>query len=154
MPVELEVAGLAQALDMFQQGNARVGLALKRATTASVALLRKRLAKYPGKSSGKMEFVSDKQRRFFFAALREGKIHVPYQRTVTLGKRWTTEVSRRGDDLVGKVGNATVYGPFVQSVDQQAAIHRGRWRTDEQVARLMEPNIQALFEARIQAAMP
>lgn len=121
----------------------------------AVELVRTQIAIYPPPPSGyRMVWKSEKQRRWFFAALREGRISVPYRRTGTLGRRWTTEVSRQGDDLVGKVGNVTAYGPFVQSVDGQAAIHRGRWRTDEQVARLMEPSIQALFEARIQAAMP
>ena len=121
----------------------------------AVERVRTQIAVYPPPPVGyRMVWKSEKQRRWFFAALREGRISVPYRRTGTLGRRWTTEVSRQGDDLVGKVGNVTAYGPFVQSVDQQAAVHRGRWRTDEQVARLMEPNIQALFEARIQAAMP
>lgn len=136
-------------------GRLAAGSVLRDAMEVAVERVRTQIAIYPPPATGyRMVWKSERQRRWFFAALRSGAIQVPYRRTGTLGRRWTTEVSRQGDDLVGRVGNVTVYGPFVQSVDGQAAVHRGRWRTDEQVARLMEPNIQALFEARIEAAMP
>lgn len=153
MEARIEIVGLREL--MADVDRLAAGVALRDTMETAVEMVRTQIAVYPAPPSGyRMVWKSEKQRRWFFAALREGRISVPYRRTGTLGRRWTTEVSRQGDDLVGKVGNVTVYGPFVQSVDEQAAVHRGRWRTDEQVARLMEPNIQALFEARIQAAMP
>ena len=36
-------------------------------------------------------FVSDKQRRFFFAALADGRISVPYKRTQELHDAWRVE---------------------------------------------------------------
>ncbi len=153
MPVEVEIEGLAEALDMFLQGNSKVGQALKRATSASVKVLRARLAKYPGKSAGKMTFVSDKQRRFFFAALREGTIQVPYRRTGTLGRKWTSKVTFTDDDVMGFVGNSTPYAPLVQGFDTQARIHAGNWQTEQGVANESRDEIMGIFADEISRAM-
>lgn len=153
MPVEVEIDGLAEALDMFLQGNSRVGQALKRATSASVKLLRQRLAKYPGKSTGAMVFVSDKQRRFFFAALREGKLQVPYRRTGTLGRKWTSKVTFTDDDVMGFVGNSAPYAPLVQGFDTQAHIHTGNWQTEQDVANDSRDEIMGIFADEIGRAM-
>jgi hypothetical protein len=76
-------------------------------------------------------FKTDKQRKYFFWALREGKIQVPYQRTRTLGKKWTTKVEFINGGVVGTVGNATPYAPRVQSRADQARVHAGHWGTAE-----------------------
>lgn len=73
-----------------------------------------------------------------------------YIRTGTLGRRWTTQVTETADGLTGKAGNKTSYGPFVQSQMFQAAVHRGRWQTDEQVLERNREAIQADFERTIQ----
>ncbi len=76
-----------------------------------------------------------------------------YVRTGTLGRRWTTKVTQGGDGLVGKVGNNTEYGPFVQSSAFQASVHRGRWQTDADAIQDNERAIVADFERTIQAAL-
>lgn len=76
-----------------------------------------------------------------------------YVRTGTLGRRWTTQVTRSGDGLQGKIGNNTVYGPFVQSQRFQASVHRGRWQTDEDVVRRNEQRIIDDFQQAIQRAL-
>lgn len=53
-----------------------------------------------------------------------------YRRTGTLGRRWTTAVTYTNDSLRGRVGNNTLYGPYVESAQFQAHQHRGRWQTD------------------------
>lgn len=151
--IELEIEGLAEALDMFLQGNQRIGMALKRATQASVKVLRARLAKYPGKSTGTMTFVSDKQRRFFFAALRSGAIQVPYRRTGTLGRKWTSKVTFTDDDVMGFVGNNAPYAPYVQGFDTQARIHAGNWQTDQSVADESRDEVLGIFADEISRAM-
>lgn len=151
--IELEIEGLAEALDMFLQGNQRVGMALKRATHASVKLLRARLAKYPGKSTGKATFVSDKQRRFFFAALRQGSIQVPYRRTGTLGRKWTSKVTFTDNDVMGFAGNTAPYAPLVQGFGTQARIHAGNWQTDQLVADESRDEVLGIFASEISRAM-
>ena len=73
-----------------------------------------------------------------------------YIRTGTLGRRWTTQVTETADGLTGKTGNNTSYGPFVQSQMFQAAVHQGRWQSDQQVMDRNRESIQADFERTIQ----
>lgn len=42
-------------------------------------------------------FQSDRQRRWFFAALNSGEINVPYQRTGHLGEAWQWDMKPRSD---------------------------------------------------------
>lgn len=151
--VSVEILGLRE---LMQEVSELIAFKVVRDTMeVAVERVRTQIAVYPSPPSGyHMVFKSDKQRRFFFAALRDGRITVPYRRTGTLGRRWTTSVSNSGMDIRGEVGNVTNYGPFVQSAESQAPIHQGRWRTAERVVQEMEPQIQDLFEARLQAAMP
>lgn len=72
-----------------------------------------------------------------------------YRRTGTLGRLWTSgkpQVSTRGHVLEGRVGNATPYGPNVQGSDQ-APVHRGRWKTIEQIISEKRPEVDALMAA-------
>lgn len=58
-----------------------------------------------------------------------------YIRTGTLGRLWTTakpEIKASASLLEGRIGNKTPYGPYVQSADEQAWMHLGRWTTIEQ----------------------
>lgn len=57
-------------------------------------------AKYPAQSGRKRAFVSAKQRRFFFAALKRGSITVPYQRTGHLGGSAVKQPFGGGVDVV------------------------------------------------------
>jgi hypothetical protein len=149
----IEIVGLDEL--MAAVGRLAAMTVVRDAMETAVERVRTQIAIYPPPPGGyRMVWKSERQRRFFFAALRDGRIQVPYRRTGTLGRRWTTKVSGSGGDIVGEVGNVTVYGPFVQSQAEQAQIHQGRWRTDEQVATMMAPSIQALFEAKLEAAMP
>lgn len=76
-----------------------------------------------------------------------------YVRTGTLGRRWTSgqpTISTSGSAIVGRYGNNTNYAPFVQGDLTQARIHRGRWQTDEQVARELATEIALAFEREIE----
>lgn len=73
-----------------------------------------------------------------------------YVRTGTLGRRWTTKVTRQADGIEGKVGNNTEYGPWVQSSMFQARIHRGHWQTDQEVLDRNEDAIQRDFDNAVQ----
>jgi hypothetical protein len=76
-----------------------------------------------------------------------------YRRTGTLGRRWATTVSVHSNGVEGKVGNNTVYAPWVQSSRFQAGIHRGRWVTDAQVMERRRSAIIALFNSAISRAL-
>lgn len=78
---------------------------------------------------------------------------VEHRTSQQLGKRWTTKVFQDGAYLTGKVGNNVTYGPFVQSRQFQARIHRGRWQTDAQVVNRLTRTIVGDFEQTIAAAL-
>jgi hypothetical protein len=88
--------------------------------------------KPPYPAPGSMEFVSDKQRRFVMAQIREGKIKVPYKRGLraqTLNKSYRV-------DAVGYEAylySAASYSVYVVG-DSQARIHQGRWKTAKAAA--------------------
>ena len=150
---QIEILGLDTLIDVIGQLQAMT--VARDAMEEAVERVRTQIAVYPPPPHGyRMVWKSEKQRRWFFAALREGQIVVPYRRTGRLGQRWTTEVIVAPAEVRGVVGNVTTYGPWVQSEAKQAFIHQGRWRTAERLAREMEPTVQSLFDARFQAAMP
>lgn len=110
-----------------------------------------KLQSYP-KASGKSQpFKTDQSRRWFFANLREGKISVPYERTMTLSHKWTTEVS--GDGSQAKIGNNAPYAKLVQGRDDQVAYHKGNWQTAEETLDDNKKNIVDELRAVIQSAL-
>lgn len=110
--------------------------AMRAVTMAAAAEGQDRIAAYPPVRRRKMVFVSVKQRRAFFARLKHGEIEVPYRRgtspgSETLGRRWHIRPS-------GQIGhvltNDASYAPLVHGADDQAAYHKGNWKTDEGLA--------------------
>lgn len=77
-----------------------------------------------------------------------------YIRTGTLGRRWTTRITKSGDGITGTVGNNTAYGPLVQSERFQTRTHkRTGWRTDKNAIDQERAAIVADFEQAIQKAL-
>lgn len=120
-----EVVGIDEVLERL--GDAASPATLVRGMRKATALVQREIAVYPPAQPQPMVWASERQRRFVMAAIREGRIQVPYRRTGTLGKRWTSEVAGEGADVVGRVGNNTTYGPFVMDKKLQAAYHQGVW---------------------------
>ena len=74
-------------------------------------------------------FVSDRQRRWFFAI---GINQTPYSRTSQLGQSWAVA---QPQPLQVIVGNATPYGPFVQGAGSQTLYHkRQMWKNTDDIA--------------------
>ena len=78
------------------------------------------------------------QRRYFFWALRKGKIEIPYRRgespgSQTFGRRWTIATSNYG--FTAEVGNNAQYGPLLMDEGQQTRYAaKVGWRTVQDVA--------------------
>lgn len=90
---------------------------------------------YPPQSGKKMEWASDKQRRGFFAKLRDGAIQVPYRRSGDYGGSFAKQPIPDGTMLVSHLP----YAPYVRGMDPpQAAYHKGNWDTLEQIADKVE----------------
>lgn len=100
--------------------------------TLSLALLVDDIADYPPQRSGSS-----------------------YIRTLDLGRFWTSaqyEIHASTGGITGVIGNAVrsrktgrAYGPYVQSEEDQAYMHRGRWQTDEMVAVRNTPSIVRIW---------
>jgi hypothetical protein len=122
-------------------------------------LVKSRMADYPSaKGNGPMKFVSDKQRRYFFWAWRNGIIDVPYKRSSSptserLGQRWTEDVTMHGYTVTGKVGNNASYAALVQSDKFQARRFRGIWQTDKQVLDRSRRAITRFFQNTVDTAL-
>lgn len=75
-----------------------------------------------------------------------------YRRTGTLGRGWTSaqpQWSGSGPAFVGKLGNATPYGPFVQG-PKQASMHAGIWPKAESIAEEARPELETDIKAEIE----
>ncbi len=97
----------------------------------------------------RMQFKSDKQRRFFFAALRSGRISVPYRRTMNLARGWVLKFLERATEFRVEVTNRVPYLPYVMGPKTQADVHRGRWQTTAQVAQKVNIAIAGDFTRAI-----
>ena len=125
----------------------------------SVSYIHRTIKKYPAgsKAHRPQPFKSDKSRRWFFWALREGKIEVPYRRGQSPGSEdlqqsWTTTVS--ADGRRGEVGTNTRYARLVQDASRQTGYHKTTgWRTIQDVAKKEAPKIVAFFKAAYDKAV-
>jgi len=144
MPQEVfEVGGMDELAGFVDRFVSKYYLdAAEHAMTMTMLFLLDKLPKdYPAppRPGSAAPHWTDKQRRWFFWALKAGKIQVPYRRTGTLGRTFTTEVRVEGAGVLGAIGTATPYAPWVVGPPQdeaiaiggvqmfQAPIHQGRW---------------------------
>lgn len=117
----------------------------------SLARMQHDLQVYPSPAKRPQPFKSDKQRKFVFAMIKEGKI--PYKRTGNLGRAWTAHVTAQSGGLEGTLGNNTSYAPLVQGQGRQAAAHQGVWNTDSQVFERHRSAIERDFQSTIEKAL-
>lgn len=66
-----------------------------------------------------------------------------YRRTGTLGRKVTTEVDR--GHLEARVGTRLEYAPYVLDDEEQARVHRGRWKTMGEARQERLRNIESYF---------
>lgn len=92
--------------------------------------LKPELLKQPRPRRAPMHFESDKQRRYFFAALSRNQIKVPYERTNTLRQSWSFYGNADG----GVVTNRALYAMFVLGSPGQSRYHERWWRTIDEIA--------------------
>lgn len=83
---------------------------------------------------GSMRFVSEKQRRFVMAMIKQGRIQVPYVRAST---KSFGSANLQASYRINKVGadvQLVSDAPYANYVigDQQAEIHKGRWKTSRE----------------------
>lgn len=102
---------------------------------------------YPNRqSSGPYPWVSERQRRYVMAAIRDGRITVPYRRTRRLGKWEVGSVTQTGRGWSGSVGPTVDYARYVMNAADQAQIHQGNWPTIQRIATSTRPAVIRIFE--------
>lgn len=70
-------------------------------------------------------FFSDKQRRYFFAALADGRIQTPYNRTQALSKGWK-QIGRGKESILA---NEMPYADLVMGEGQSRMSQKIGWKT-------------------------
>ena len=134
---------------------------VKAGIKAGALHIKGKIADYPPRKYVSIKSVggwkSEKQRRWFFWALRTGQIEVPYRRGVSpmsqdLGGKWT--IKERDGGMTAVVGNNVSYGPFVQSAANQSPMMRKiGWKTTEKVADEEGPRVRELIAKAIRKAL-
>jgi hypothetical protein len=99
----------------------------------------------------KMKFKSAKQRRWFFAALKSGRITVPYRRSLRLARGWVLKFRELATEFRVEVSNKVPYLPYVMGPGTQADIHKGRWQTTAQVGQKVNIAIAGDFTRAIKS---
>ena len=72
-----------------------------------------------------------------------------YIRTNTLRDGWLDSqpiFSGGGESLLAVLTNGTPYGPLVMDVEDQAAVHQGRWRTTDAIMEAWEDRTATRIE--------
>jgi len=105
------------------------------------------ITKYPPGSNAHrpQPFKTAKQRAYFFWALKQGIIEVPYRRgqspgSEDHGQSWTVKGMKQGLQQV--IGSDTSYGPLLQDPNRQAAYHAETgWKTTDDVIQEKEEEV-------------
>lgn len=126
---------------------------IKTAIQAGGLYVKGKIAEYPPRSSRPQPFKTDKSRRFFFAALKDGRIDVPYRRgqspgSEKLGQSWTVRMVDNG--MTAEVGTNVSYAKLVQKEGEQSHYHKVTgWKTDEQIVKQERSNVVKAVEREI-----
>ena len=98
-------------------------------------------------------FKTIKQRRWFFWALKNDKIEVPYNRgsspgSEAFGRRWT--VSAQNNGLTQVVGNNADYGPYLMDPQKQSAYSKAMgWQTTQVIVDETAPVVKEFLQEYI-----
>lgn len=142
--VKIDISQAQAALDALDPR----ALTLKIANAVADEVVLPALHKYPPQSGKKMQWASEKQRRFVMAQIRAGAIQVPYRRSGDYGRSFQKQQMGDGVNLV----SGLAYAPYVRGPGQ-AAYHRGTWDTLEDLATQLEGDAALAATAAIVEAI-
>ena len=101
-------------------------------------------------------FKTDKQRRWFFWALRSGAIQVPYSRGQSPGS-WNLQQSWSVvmlDPFTAQIGTDVPYAPLMMDAERQTKYAKAvGWRTVQQDMIAVEPTLKVKMEAALEKAV-
>lgn len=119
---------------------------------AGAAIIKGDMQDYPERRFGRQKFKTEKQRKFFFYALKNGIIEVPYKRgssprSVNLKQRWRVRAEKA---LTVILENDAPYAGYVHGSGTQARYHaRTGWPTERQVLKKHSDTITEIVRGRI-----
>lgn len=90
----------------------------------------------PSQTHAPQPFVSAKSRRYFFWALRNEKIHVPYQRSGAINALWEVTTLSNGNTKVASKRKGAKW--VIGENKEQARYHAGNWPSVNDVAESVE----------------
>jgi hypothetical protein len=113
---------------------------------------------YGGEKGPAAAHWTQKQRRWFWWALKAGKLTLPYKRgtdrrSEQLGKSWNSKVKEGSGYVETSVGTRVTYARYVMDETKQAWIHQDRWKTIQKVAKEKEPEIVTLLQQAVDAIL-
>lgn len=110
--------------------------------------LEEALATYPPPSHKKQPFRTVRQRRYFFWALRTGKLQVPYRRTDKLKRGWRARIDLRGTEATLNISNSVDYAEGVMG-KRQWKYHQGTWTQAQVTVKKFEPFVQRALREEV-----
>lgn len=124
---------------------------------AGGAHLKKKFAEYPPKANRRMwPYMTPKAKRYFWWALGQGIIEVPYRRgsspgSEKMGANWTVTTPNW---YTATVGNKAKYAKYVMGdKEDQARYHQGIWQPASQIAAMELDDIMDKVRDKIQAKL-
>ena len=142
MPVTVDVSGVVGKMRSLAEMRGA-----QRAGQTAGSMVRQRAATYPPQSHKPQPLKTRRSQRFFFAALRDGRISVPYKRTLRLGAGWSVRI----DGLNVTIFNNEPHAAIVQKAGAQSGYHLGHWSNEVQIAEEMTPVVLAIYEREMHA---
>lgn len=101
---------------------------------------------YPTPKRASQPFKTDKQRRWFFWALRTGLISVPYVRTGILASSWRAENNGWAD---WSIANSASYAALVVGRGEQSHYHKNHWWVSQDIIEEKTPDLTAKLTEEI-----
>ena len=121
---------------------------MEAAMTEAVAIVKKKVQEYPPLSEGHPRWTSERQHRWYRWARKAQGLPLAYSRgsdpwSKQLKDHWQSKVSKGGQE--GEVRNQTPYGLYVMGEAQQGFHRSTGWKTIEQIARDIAPDVNRAF---------
>jgi hypothetical protein len=134
-----DFSGIARLQEAYAVAPATWRTEMEAAATENNTLLREAMADPPAqehltrKEVYGSSFQSDKQRKWFFAALRSGELTVPYQRIGVLAASWVSEIHIGDGTAMGRVWTDLPEARYVEDSVQQSLMLQ-YWQTAQRVS--------------------
>src|SRR3990172_4843367 len=153
--LRIDLEGIDKVMDAFTRFPKQIGRYLGAAgeeAARRVIFPTVGLKRYPPGVPGapKAQNWTEKQRKFFFAALREGRIEVPYRRgqspgSERYGTQWYAKALRGGFQT--EIGNRASYAKWLAGPQQSRYMANRGWRKLVEAAQEKRVNITRVYQA-------